>query len=65
MKEKKWYESSTIWLNIVGVIIIALQMVLQSNTLNPDVAALILAVLNILNRIRSEKPAAPIERSVV
>lgn len=63
---KKWYESTTIWINAAGILLIVLQVVLQTNIgIDPDVQAIILAVINILNRIRGSKPAQPIEKSLI
>mgnify|MGYP001603848990 CR=1 FL=1 len=54
MKGKIWYESWTIWANIVGILVIGLQMVLSMNlVIDPEWQALILAVLNLLLRFKT------------
>lgn len=56
-KSKTWYKSSTVWLNIVAVLVVALKFALNSNLIpDPDVIAVITAVLNILNRFRTTQP---------
>jgi len=60
---KMWYQSSTVWINLAGVGVILLQVLSGTDFgLDPDVQAIILAVVNILNRFRTQKP---IERKVL
>ena len=62
---KKWYESSTILINIIGIIVLALNFIITSNLIpDPEVVALIVAILNILNRFRAPKKVDSIEKSV-
>lgn len=68
MTEKKWYESTTIWINVAGIIAIILDLLLRSSMiLDPDIIAIIVAVLNIINRFRITTPqkVAPIEKSIL
>ena len=54
---KPFWKSSTIWLNVVGVLVIVLQLVTSTKlVVDPDVQMVLLAVLNILNRFRTEEP---------
>ena len=66
--EKKWYESSTIWINLAGIVAVILEAVLESNFIpDKDVTGIIFLALNILNRFRvkpSEKIGA-IEKTVI
>lgn len=67
MKEKKWYQSSTIWINLVGIFTIGLELAVKSNLIpDADVVAIIVSVLNILNRFRVQKPSdvQSIEKSI-
>lgn len=63
--KKKWYKSSTIWINVAGVVILALEFSIASFKFSPEVVALAVAVLNILNRFRAPKRVASIEKSLV
>lgn len=64
--EKKWYQSSTIWINLVGVIATVLEILVNSNLLpDPEYVALAVAILNIINRFRVPKKVLPIEKSVL
>ena len=54
MGVKSWFASTTIWLNLVGIVVIRLQVILGSNlVIDPEIQALILAILNLLNRFRT------------
>lgn len=53
---KPWYKSSTLWLNAAAILAIGLQMVSNSSLFDPDLQALALAVLNLLNRFRTNTP---------
>lgn len=54
---KPWYKSSTIWLNIIGAVVIFLQYVVVNRIIiDPDILALIMAILNIFNRLRTTLP---------
>ena len=58
MMTKPFWQSSTLWINIVGVLIVVLDLVLQSNLIpDPDVTAIVVSILNILNRFRVKKPS--------
>ena len=63
---KMWYQSTTIWINVAGIAVIVLQLLLGMNLgIDPDVQAIILAIINILNRVRGSMPTQPIEKSLV
>ena len=54
---KEWWKSSTLWLNAAGIATMVLDLVVQSNLIpDADVLAIVLAVLNILNRFRTKNP---------
>jgi H+/Cl- antiporter ClcA len=64
--EKKWYQSSTIWINLLGIVVIVLEMTVATNLIpDPEIVALIVAVLNILRRFQAPKRVATIEKSVI
>ena len=53
IKTKAFWKSSTLWINIAGVVAITLSIVLKSEIVaDKEVIALLVAVLNILNRFR-------------
>lgn len=65
--QKKWYESTTIWLNLAGGLVVAINFALLNHVIPDGYVELAMAVLNILNRFRvnpNEKVGA-IEKSVV
>jgi len=58
MKSKPFWESSTLWINAVGVLIVVLDLVVKTNLIpDADVVAIVVSVLNILNRFRVSKPS--------
>jgi len=68
MPQKLWWKSSTIWVNLIGIAVPILDTVLATNFIaDKEVYALILAVLNILNRFRVSpaKPVEPIAKKVL
>ena len=65
-KTKMWWESSTVWINLVGALVVALKLVVDSNLIpDADVTAIVVALLNILNRFRAPKVVLPIEKKLV
>jgi len=50
---KLWYQSSTIWLNILGLVILALQYGLHFQVIPVEYQEFALALLNLLNRFRT------------
>lgn len=57
LQSKPFWKSSTLWINTLGIVAIALEFILTSNLIpDAEVVALIVAVLNILNRFRVVKP---------
>lgn len=51
--EKPFWESTTLWINALGIVAIVLELVVKTNLIpDADVVAIIVAVLNILNRFR-------------
>lgn len=66
VEAKKWYQSSTLWINIAGIAAMVLELVVKTNLIpDPEVIAIIVAVLNILNRFRAPKIVQPIEKSII
>lgn len=53
MNSKPFYMSSTLWINALGVVAVILKLVTDLKLIpDADVMAIIVAVLNILNRFR-------------
>lgn len=51
---KPFYLSSTLWINVIGVIIIVIQSLIANNSIvDKDVVAILMAITNILNRFRN------------
>ena len=54
VKAKPFWQSSTLWINFIGIAIIVLDLAVESNLIpDPDVVTIVVAVLNILNRFRA------------
>lgn len=54
MQPKPWWQSTTILINLAGIAVLVLTFVVDTGITNDkDIIALILAIVNILNRIRS------------
>ena len=54
VSSKPFWMSSTLWINAAGLLAIVLDLVVKSNLIpDADVVAIIVAVLNILNRFRA------------
>ncbi len=53
---KKWYQSKTIWLQVLAVIIAGIQALQGAAWLNPEYQIAILAVLNIIVRLITNQP---------
>lgn len=65
IKDKKWYESTTIWINLIGVIVIVLEYFVQSNLIDPEIGTIILGAINMLNRVRGKESTPPIEKAII
>ena len=56
---KLWFQSWTIWANLIGIVLIILQFVMQINLIiDPEWQALILAIINILLRFKTTTTVA-------
>ena len=56
-KAKLFLESKTFWINFVGIAVLLIQVVLQTNfVIDKDVQAILLAILNILIRFKTTEP---------
>ena len=61
MDPKPWYRSKTIWLNVVTVLIVSLTAISREMGLTAtqlEIIAVIVAVLNILLRVLTDRPLA-------
>lgn len=66
IETKKWYQSSTLWINLIGVVAVVLDLVVKTNLIpDADVVTIIVAVLNILNRFRAPTIVKPIEKNLI
>jgi hypothetical protein len=53
MNTKPFWQSTTLWINFAGIVALILNVVIASKMIvDPDIIALIVAILNILNRFR-------------
>jgi uncharacterized membrane protein len=51
---KPWYKSSTIWINLAGILALVIDFIVRSNAIpDADVIAILVAIANILNRLRA------------
>lgn len=54
VKAKPFWQSSTLWINFIGIVAIILEVVIKSDLIpDADIIAIIVALLNILNRFRN------------
>ena len=62
VQAKFFWQSSTFWINLVGILVIALDFVIQSNLIpDGDVVTIILALVNILRRFTAPKVIQPLK----
>jgi hypothetical protein len=53
VQTKPFWQSTTLWINVAGIVALILSMVVNTGIIaDPQWIALIVAVLNILNRFR-------------
>jgi hypothetical protein len=52
---KKWYESSTLWVNIIPLVLLVLDYFIRTSA-DAQVIALLTAIANIINRLRVTEP---------
>lgn len=55
---KKWYESNTLRMNVVIVIIMVLQFVTGNVVMDPDLQAILVSIMNIAIRFKTTLPIA-------
>lgn len=58
MEAKRWFESRTLWLNAVAVALIVAQALQGQTWLDPEYQVLIVAILNAILRLITNKPLA-------
>ena len=59
---KGWWKSTTVWINLVGIVAIVLDLVIKTNIIpDPDIIAIVVAILNILNRLRAPSVIQPLK----
>jgi len=59
--EKKWWESKTVWFNLIGGLIVLLQYIGTINGINPEITGSALVVGNFLLRFLTDEK---VERSL-
>ena len=59
---KKWYASKTIWLNLLGFVLVSLEYAGTINLIDPTVLALLGTVANIMVRFITQDS---VERSLI
>jgi hypothetical protein len=47
---KKWYESKTVWINVVALVAAILQGVYHKEVINPGTQVVVLSVINMVLR---------------
>jgi len=53
VKKKPFWQSSTLWINVIGIVAIIISYVLKLEVVkDSEVVALLVAILNIANRFR-------------
>lgn len=52
-RKKPWYQSVTVWINVAGIAALLLQVVVDHTLIDPKYQALLLALINLLNRLRT------------
>ena len=58
MEAKRWFESRTLWLNAVATALIVAQALQGQAWLDPEYQVLIVAILNAVMRLITNKPLA-------
>ena len=56
MEAKRWFESRTLWLNAIAVALIVAQALQGQAWLDPEYQVLIVAILNAILRLITNKP---------
>ncbi len=56
METKKWYESKTLWVNIVGGVVVVVQYVSGINPAWAEGTAATLVILNLILRLLTNQP---------
>lgn len=52
---KKWYESRTLWFNLVGLLVVVLEYFSQVNWFDPQLLATLLGLGNAVLRFRTSE----------
>ena len=61
--KKPFWKSTTLWINVLGVLAIALDVVAKT-VVDPDAIAILLALANIINRFRVSNTVQPLKFSL-
>lgn len=56
MNGKKWYESKTLWWNLIGIVAIGLQYIYGAEVIDAEGQMAILAVINLILRLITTRP---------
>ena len=53
---KKWYQSKTLWVNVVTLAITIITTLITQNIIAPEIGAAVLGVANIILRLLTNQP---------
>ena len=56
-----WYQSKTVWVNLLGLVVVVGQYLTKTNMVDPEVVGGVLSVANVVLRFVSTQP---LERSL-
>lgn len=59
-----WYQSKTLWINIIGAGIVLLQYVADQKLVDPTVVTTVVAVLNMILRIKKGEQETEIKKKL-
>lgn len=50
---KKWYQSWTIWTNIIAIVLVVINHAVLSGWVTPEIEAAVIAVANVILRVKT------------
>ena len=60
--KKWWFESSTVWINLAGIVALFLDYFVRSGKIeDAEIITIILAIVNILRRFQAPKVIEPLK----
>ena len=61
---KMWYQSKTLWINILGAVVVLLQYALDQKLVDPALVTTLLAVLNLVLRLKKGEQETEIAKKL-